>query len=164
MTDSGPVPSLARGVWRYGLAGLLGALACSGGDRRADSTADSASGALPPPDTVEAQPVQWEPARLDTLLRAEGFNPVLVPLPTRNPFVNVPAVSYRIDNAELDAYFFGDPVAAARGIAEVAPRGGAASAFTSNNMVAVVRSKSTELRERIRRVLTDPEVKGTLSP
>jgi hypothetical protein len=78
--------------------------------------------------------------------------------------VNVPAVSYRIDNAELDAYFFGDPVAAARGVSQAAPRGGAASAVTSNNMVVVVRSKSAELRERIRRVLTDPEVKGTLTP
>jgi hypothetical protein len=66
--------------------------------------------------------------------------------------------------AELDAYFFGDPVAAARGISQVAPRGGAASAFTSNNMVVVVRSKSATLRERIRRLLTSPEVKGTLEP
>jgi hypothetical protein len=107
--------------------------------------------------------VRWEPARLDTLLHAKGFNPVPVPLPTRNPFVNVPAMSYRIDNAERDAYFFADPVAAARDITQVAPRGGAASAFTSNNMVVVVRSKSSELRERFRRLLTDPEVKGTLS-
>lgn len=164
MIDGGPVSTLARPAWRYALAGLLGALACGVGDRGADSPADSASGALPPPDTVEPQPVQWEPARVDTLLRAKGFNPALVPLPTRNPFVNVPAVSYRIDNAELDAYFFGDPVAAARGIGRVAPRSGAVIAFTSNNMVVVVRSRSAELRERIRRVLTDPEVKGTLSP
>jgi hypothetical protein len=163
MPDSG-LAGRARSVWRYGFAALLGALACGGGDRRADRVAGSAGGALPPPDTVPPQPVQWEPARLDTLLHAEGFNPVLVPLPTRNPFANVPAASYRMDNAELDAYFFGDPVAAARGISEVGPRGGAASAFTSNNMVVVVRSKSAALRERIRRVLTDPEVKGTLSP
>jgi hypothetical protein len=120
MTDRGLVPSLARSIFLYSLAGLLGALACSsGGARRAESANNSATGALPPPDTIPPQPVQWEPARLDTLLHAEGFNPIL---------------------------------------------GGAASAFTSNNVVFVVRSKSAELRERIRRVLTDPEVKGTLSP
>jgi hypothetical protein len=160
-TISGLVPNLARG---YALVGLLGALASGCGGRGADSTADSARGALPPPDTVPPQPVQWEPAKLDTLLHAEGFNPVVVPLPTRNPFVRVPAASYRLDNAELDAYFFGDPVAAAHGISQVAPRGGAASAFTSNNMVVVVRSKSATLRERIRRLLTNPEVTGTLEP
>jgi hypothetical protein len=106
MIDGGLVSGLVRSASQYGLAGLVGVLACGcGGDRGAG-----------------------------------------------------------IDNAELDAVFFGDPVAAARGINEVAPRGGAATAFTSNNMVVVVRSRSAELRERIRRLLTDPEVKGTLSP
>ena len=160
MIKGGLVSGLVWGISRYGLAGLLGALACGRGDRRADSAADSASAALPRPDTIPAQPVQWEATRLDTLLDAEGFNPVLVPLPTRNPFANVPAVSYRIDNAELDAYFFGDPVAAARGASTVAPTGGDASAFTSNNMVVVVRSTSARLRERIRRLLTSPKVSG----
>ena len=83
---------------------------------------------------------------------------------TRNPFVNRPAVAYRIDNAELDAYFFADPVAAARGLSQVTPRDSAATAFTSNNVAVVVRARSAELRERIKRVLTDPAVKGTLTP
>lgn len=164
MTKSRLVRSLARGLYSYGLAVVVGAIACDGGDRRTDSTAGSASNALVSVDTVEPQPVQWEPARLDTLLRAKGYRPGLVPLPARNPFVNVPAVSYRLDDAELDAYFFGDPVAAARGIGRVAPRAGAVTTFTSNNMLIVVRSKDEELRERIRRLLTDSEVKGTLTP
>jgi hypothetical protein len=72
-------------------------------------------------------------------------------------------MSYRIDNAELDAYVFADPVAAARGITQVAPRVGRRVRSRPTTWV-VVRSKSAELRERIRRLLTDPEVKGTLSP
>lgn len=121
-------------------------------------------GAVATVDTVEPQPVPWEPERLDTLLRAEGFEPTRVPSSTRNPFVNVPATSYRLREAELDAYFFADPVAAARGIGKVAPRGGPVTTFTSNNMLVVVRSPNTDLRRRIRVVLTDPEVKGTLTP
>jgi hypothetical protein len=66
--------------------------------------------------------------------------------------------------AELDAYFFADPVAAARGIRSVAPRSGPVTTFTSNNMLVVVRSPNADLRRRIRVVLTDPEVKGTLTP
>jgi hypothetical protein len=49
-------------------------------------------------------------------------------------------------------------------VSQVTPRDPAATAFTSNNMVVVGRARSAELRERIKRVLTDPEVKGTLTP
>jgi hypothetical protein len=142
---------------------FVGVAACGSGERRG-ATTDSATGTVSAVDTVEPQPVHWEPERLETLLHAQGFTPTPVPLPTRNPFVNVPASSYRLGEAELDAYFFADPVAAARGIGKVAPRSGPVTTFTSNNMVVVVRSLNTDLRRRIRVVLTDPEVKGTLTP
>ena len=62
------------------------------------------------------------------------------------------------------AYFFDDPVAAAEGISEVAPKESDASVFTSSNVVVVVRSKIAKLGERIRRVLTEPKVTGAPSP
>ncbi len=96
--------------------------------------------------------------------RADSTADTVAPLPRRNPFANVPAVSYRVDGAEVDAYFFADPVAAARGITQVIQPDPETTAFTSNNMVVVVCARSAELREQLRRVLTDPEVNGTLSP
>jgi hypothetical protein len=153
------------GTWHgAALTMLVGLAACGTGERRG-ATTDSATGTVAAVDTVFPQPVHWEPARVDTVLHAQGLKPTRVPLLTRNPFVNVPAASYRLGEAELDAYFFADPVAAARGIGKVAPRsGGPVTTFTSNNMLVVVRSPNTDLRRRIRVVLTDPEVKGTLTP
>jgi hypothetical protein len=154
----------SRGIWRGALIVAVGSVGC-GSDERRETTTDSATGTVSAVDTVVPQPVHWQPARLDTLLHAQGFQATRVPLRTRNPFVNVPAASYRVGEAELDVYFFADPVAAARGIGKVAPRrGGPVTTFTSNNMLVVVRSPNADLRRRIRVVLTDPEVEGTLTP
>ena len=154
-----------------GLAVLLASHGCgpAGGPEEfgpvhTPGTAGVAGGAVAPPiDTAVPQPVHWEAPILDSTLHALGFTPFPIAR-GEDPFMSVPASVYRIDELTVRTYFFGDPVAAARRVRQIVRRGDTTTVFTSNNMLVEVRGRDSALRNRIRRTLTDPEVRGTLTP
>ena len=167
-----PDSRLRRRLSALSGAVLLATTACTPEQVRDESAGETARGASlpdapvrPSPDTIVAQPIHWEPRLLESTLRAAGYAPVAVPHRDRQTYPDVPVAAFRVAGGEVEAFFFGDQLAAARALRRLTlPDTASTVAFTSNNMVVVARGANEAARQRIRMALTVPEARGTLTP
>jgi hypothetical protein len=131
--------------------------------RGAEDVTDQAGGTLAlPTDTIPAQPTQWEPARLDSVLRQASDLVAAEPAPPMPPIPElqgIRSVGYMAGAVRVAAWFFADPGAAAlmeQRLLAVAHPG---VVFTSNNMLAIV-EPGGQSAERMRDRLRDEQVRG----
>jgi hypothetical protein len=132
--------------------------------RAADSpVATPRVAALPPRDSVSAHAPTWDLDLAVGALRSAGLDPV-VRGPVREPFLGVAGTLVEVTRAELELFVYGDAVAAGRELdgldtLAVSRRGRRIvwrrppALVTSNNLVTIVLTADSDVRERVRRVL-----------
>lgn len=119
--------------------------------------------ALPPRDSVSAHAPTWDLDLAVGALRSAGMRPV-VEGPVREPFFGVQGTLVNVPGAELELFVYGDAIAAGRDIdgldtLTVSPRGRRVvwrkppALVTSNNLVTIVLTESSAVRDQVRRVL-----------
>ena len=114
-------------------------------------------------DTVPAQPFMWHVGSIDSFITSEFPGARARPATSRrlSQFSSLPRAAYVADGTEVDAYVFGDQIAAATAADRLRAVIAAGSrVFTSNNLVIVVTPDTTRIARELEERLTSRDIRS----